>query len=131
VKVKAHPHYNKIRWGHVRNISVKGPDWLDYYSFIVLHNVTFKVSEAGRRRALREQKRNVHAWAIGDLLAANIGPVDAERMARHFESIGYHAVYYNPYQGPMFNVKGGGTISDAKSVVMFGTQCWARGINEE
>ena len=34
---------------------------------ITLHNVTFKVSEAGRQRVLREKRKNVHAYVIGHL----------------------------------------------------------------
>ena len=33
--------------------------------YLDLHNVTFKVSEAGRQRVLRERKKNVHAGVVG------------------------------------------------------------------
>lgn len=32
---------------------------------LTLHDVTFKVSEAGRQRVLRERKKNVHAGVVG------------------------------------------------------------------
>jgi hypothetical protein len=32
---------------------------------LTLSNVTFKVSEAGRQRVLREKRKNVHAFVIG------------------------------------------------------------------
>jgi hypothetical protein len=34
---------------------------------LVLNNVQFKVSEAGRQRVLKEKRKNVHAYAVGDL----------------------------------------------------------------
>jgi hypothetical protein len=34
---------------------------------LVLKNVRFKVSEAGRQRVLREKRKNVHAFVVGDL----------------------------------------------------------------
>jgi hypothetical protein len=33
---------------------------------IALKNPVFKVSEAGRQRVLREQKKNVHAYVVGE-----------------------------------------------------------------
>lgn len=33
---------------------------------ICLQNVRFKVSEAGRQRVLREKRKNVHAYVIGE-----------------------------------------------------------------
>ena len=32
---------------------------------IILHDVEFKVSEAGRQRVIREQRKNVHACCVG------------------------------------------------------------------
>lgn len=34
--------------------------------FLDLHDVTFKVSEAGRQRVLRERKKNIHAGIVGE-----------------------------------------------------------------
>lgn len=34
--------------------------------YVALTDVTFKVSEAGRQRVLRERKKNVHAGAVGN-----------------------------------------------------------------
>jgi ABC-type Zn uptake system ZnuABC Zn-binding protein ZnuA len=36
---------------------------------ITLANCTFKVSEAGRQRVLREKQKNVHAGIVGTLVA--------------------------------------------------------------
>lgn len=34
--------------------------------YVMLENVTFKVSEAGRQRVLAERRKNVHAGAVGE-----------------------------------------------------------------
>jgi len=57
-----------------------------------LENVTFKVSEAGRQRVLREGKKNVHAYIIGDL-------VDGKPLTEG------ETVTYNPYKFSSFVLK--------------------------
>lgn len=42
---------------------------IGYSNSIVLSNVTFKVSKAGRERVLREKRKNVHAGVQGELFA--------------------------------------------------------------
>lgn len=87
---------------HKRQFSVKaleGPDKgkvIQHRQIILLKNVTFKVSEAGRQRVLRERKKNVHAYVIGETFDAaarnsyeNCGGVDVE-------------VRYNPYEASSF-----------------------------
>ena len=39
---------------------------------VVIANATFKVSEAGRQRVLREQRKNVHAGVQGDVFSQGI-----------------------------------------------------------
>jgi len=50
-----------------------------------LANAKFKVSEAGRQRVLREQRKNVHAFVVGE-----IGYATGEAMV-------FRQVTYNPY----------------------------------
>ena len=57
-----------------------------------LENVTFKVSEAGRQRVLREGRKNVHAYIIGDL-------VDGRPLTEG------ETVTYNPYKFSSFVLK--------------------------
>lgn len=54
-----------------------------------LEDVTFKVSEAGRKRVLREKRKNVHAFVIGHYVADKAG--DEKNSA-----------YYNPYKTANF-----------------------------
>lgn len=57
---------------------------------VVLDNVKFKVSEAGRQRVIREQRKNVHAGVIGYLNEQGIRLVLATRDLTT-------KVTYNPY----------------------------------
>jgi hypothetical protein len=59
-------------------------------SEIVLTNAKFVVSEAGRQRVLREQRKNVHAYVVGYIYP----PV----------SFIAEEVYYNPYTCSSFMV---------------------------
>lgn len=64
-----------------------------------LRDCTFKVSEAGRQRVLREKRKNVHAFVKGELI------LDREFHDRMTN------VRYNPYEGPNF------TMYDGKQAV--------------
>jgi len=77
-----------------------------HISTVSLKDVTFKVSEAGRQRVLREQKKNVHAGVVGCL--------------HHFEKVstkGYKQAYYNPYKTSTF-VSGDDALLQAKAVTL-------------
>lgn len=74
-----------------------------YAGKIVLRDVNFKVSEAGRLRAIFEGVRNVHAWVEGELLWAM--PVGSEPHV----PCGYPIFYsLTKYDSPhfMFTVEG-------------------------
>lgn len=60
---------------------------------ITLHDVTFKVSEAGRQRVLREKRKNVHAGVVGHWTG------DVDPVIRDTSDI---AVTYNPYKYSSF-----------------------------
>ena len=57
-----------------------------------LKNCKFIVSEAGRQRVIREQKKNVHAFIEGDVECKN-----RETSLENFEP-----VTYNPYRSSFF-----------------------------
>jgi hypothetical protein len=58
---------------------------------VFLEDVEFKVSEAGRQRVLKEQKKNVHAGARGTWLDRAFDTLDD-----------LEAVTYNPYKYTSF-----------------------------
>jgi hypothetical protein len=57
----------------------------------LLSNATFKVSQAGRQRVLREKKKNVHAGVVGNW-----------ETVQHYTGRGLTAITYNPYKYSSF-----------------------------
>ena len=64
---------------------------------VLIYGGTFKVSEAGRQRVLRERKKNVHAGVVGEW----VGSLDDELT---IERIVYNGtpITYNPYKYDTF-----------------------------
>lgn len=58
-------------------------------NMIALENVTFKVSEAGRQRVLREKRKNVHAGVLGTVKELPVPPPE-------------FSAFYNPYKYDSF-----------------------------
>jgi hypothetical protein len=64
---------------------------------VVLHDVTFKVSEAGRQRVIREKRKNVHAGVVGEMYM-----MDGDmRVLEILEKL-YSPLKYNPYKYDSF-----------------------------
>jgi len=63
---------------------------------VLLFDATFKVSEAGRQRVLRERKKNVHAGVVGHWDDA-VDVVTHDRVLRYGS-----AITYNPYKYDSF-----------------------------
>jgi hypothetical protein len=63
---------------------------IDHLASIMLYRATFKVSEAGRQRVLREKRKNVHAGVVGEWLENWKPECEGER------------IRYNPHEGPHF-----------------------------
>jgi hypothetical protein len=66
---------------------------IEHLHSLTLTNATFKVSEAGRQRVIREKRKNVHAGVQGELSHDN----------PFIEGI---PVRYNPYTQPTFTSEG-------------------------
>jgi hypothetical protein len=60
---------------------------------VLLFDGTFKVSEAGRQRVLRERKKNVHAGVVGQWDETGTDLITIDRVT----TIGT-AITYNPYK---------------------------------
>ena len=60
---------------------------------LTLKDVTFKVSEAGRQRVLRERKKNVHAGVVGQW----DGSLDAAIAAENDISVTYNPYAYDSF----------------------------------
>jgi hypothetical protein len=66
----------------------------------VLRGATFRVSEAGRQRVLREKQKNVHAFAEGELVESR--PLDSMHPGASLKRVARVPVSYDPYRGPHF-----------------------------
>lgn len=86
-----------------------------------LENPIFYVSDAGRRRVIREGRKNVHAKVCGKLCAPP--------PSRHLDN--YERVRYNPYETLTFETMDGGQVDKAAwaSLEPDG-KCYATGIVE-
>jgi hypothetical protein len=62
-----------------------------------LTGVEFRVRESGRQRALREKRKNVHAFAVGRLVGY-VHPSDA----RNMEPMEGRGAFYDPLRFPSF-----------------------------
>lgn len=99
-----HVYYNLTR----RCFSIKDPatglviNKGENTQYVLMRDVVFKVSEKGRQRVLREKRKNVHAYAVGEVLEYS-----GSEMPIEGEEIGY-----NPYKaGHFYNKETGKPIS--------------------
>jgi hypothetical protein len=95
--------------------ALEGPDKgrvIDHLALVYLTDVAFKVSESGRQRVLRENRKNVHAGAVGVWNTDNTTapPPGCPLLLRQ--------VGYNPYKGPTFVDKATGEPVHAASYAM-------------
>lgn len=65
---------------------------------VLITDATFKVSEAGRQRVIREQRKNVHAGVSGTWFDA----AKAGGRAHEFISTNGSLIMYNPYKYDSF-----------------------------
>jgi hypothetical protein len=70
---------------------------IDHLSEVWLENATPKVSEAGRKRVLKEQRKNVHAGIVGNMVKF--------RYVKHGGRTKWRDVTYNPYKHTSFIYK--------------------------
>ena len=66
---------------------------VSHTNYITLREVRFLVGKSGRQKVLREQRKNVHAYASGYVCRVEELPMIPERIAE---------VTYNPYQNETF-----------------------------
>jgi hypothetical protein len=64
---------------------------------VLLFDGTFKVSEAGRQRVLRERKKNVHAGVVGHWIGSIDDELTIERIVYNGTPITYNPYKYNTF----------------------------------
>lgn len=100
-KVKVYWNLNKACW------SIKqGSRVVDYASNILMKTCSFIVSEKGRQRVIKQQRKNVHAFVEGFISELNV-----ECKPPRFKT----KISYNPYKRKtFFYVKSRKSISQTK-----------------
>jgi hypothetical protein len=101
--VRVYRNLTKGCWSIQRKTPKGWRVWL-HWDYVVLDNVTFKISKSGQNRVREEKKKYVHAYAEGTLMANTLGC--NEKMIR---------VNYNPYVNDKFTTRNG-EIDDANRV---------------
>jgi acetaldehyde dehydrogenase (acetylating) len=70
---------------------------IDHADEVVLRDCRFVVSEAGRQRAIRERRRNVHAYVVGERIIENV-----DEQIRNWSLVG--KITYNPFRWSAFQL---------------------------
>lgn len=94
--------YRNLRWKGVTLYSVRNKQTgkvEGHGEDILLRDVTFNVRKGGRARVLREKRKNVHAFVVGELLAQDTPDLEFE--AGEFEGE-WVKVLYDPYRFESF-----------------------------
>lgn len=71
MKSKVHPHKTMVNSGVEACISItpaKSRARAYYMGTVIMRDVEFRVQESGVKRAQAEGVRNVHAWAVGEIV---------------------------------------------------------------
>ena len=89
-----------------------------------LTNVRFVVNEAGRRRVLREKKKNVHAFIQGEYQGFSLTAIDDLCLA--YQDV--KRIAYNPYQSGSFTDHEGREVATAERVWLTPKGVYAIGV---
>lgn len=82
---------------------------------VLLNDATFKVSEAGRQRVIRERRKNVHAGVSGTWFDDDV----VQGKTNAFVTINGSAIMYNPYKYSTFvHLYGEHPITSARLVAL-------------
>jgi len=81
---------------------------IDHTDHVILKNCKFVVRESGRNKVLKEKKKNVHAFVVGEVIESvhcNTNKMDG-------------VVKYNPFKAGHFVTEEGDKIDTAEVVVL-------------
>lgn len=94
-RVRVYWNLNKNAWSVMSKRIV-----ISHKDIIVLSNVRFIVSENGRQKVIREKKKNVHAFAEGEIVEAD--GLSKDLIDEKLLSYKTRQISYNPYKYPCF-----------------------------
>ncbi|MGG1219369.1 hypothetical protein ABE236_18175 [Priestia endophytica] len=82
---------------------------------VTLEDVTFKVSQTGRERVLKERRKNVHAFVEGTLTGLQCISVNSVLL----NDPDMEEAFYNPYKTETFVDRKGNPLHEASEVVLW------------
>jgi hypothetical protein len=93
---------------------------------LILSNVEFKIYEAGRSRVLKEKKKNVHAFVVGDITLSETKNYFGQQfyycpiyLNEYDYERGFKSFTYNPYNSNHFqDRRTGENLTKAKYVLL-------------
>ena len=95
MKVKVYRNLHKQCYSVVAMEGPKKGRVVHHSEYVLLSNVSFKVRQGGREKVLKEKRKNVHAFVIGNL--ESLGPLRCAMENRCIVPI-----TYNPYKNKEF-----------------------------
>jgi len=87
--------YRNLNRGKTFSVKFRGKV-IDRLDSFIAYDCEMKVSQAGRKRVLEKQKRNVHAFVVAHVYDLNNGLVKPNQ----------HELKYNPYRSSNFQCNG-------------------------
>lgn len=105
----------------------------NHASEVILENVTFQVSLKSRNRCLRQKRKNVHAYVVGDLITLSGGnnliivkvgvpEADLKLLKEQLP----HKIIYNPYNNITFMEEHSGNPVYKRDLCMLNAEgCWS------
>lgn len=100
--------YRNLHNGKYSIVDLESRLVLGHAHSLTITNAWFFVRESGRQRVLKEKRKNVHAYVIGNYAQDSADSRDRE------------PVSYNPYKGGAFTKANGEPITRADSVSLTG-----------
>lgn len=106
MKHRIYYNLHKKCWSVQEKIPGRGWIVVDHASEILLEDVTFQVSEAGRQRVIRTKRKNVHAFGVGNRIPTP---------QAYLKDRGWERISYTPYvAGHFFYLKDGLPVREAR-----------------
>ena len=115
MQVRVYYNLHRKVWSVQHKIPGKGWRIFKHMPTILLDDVSWKVSAAGRARVLREKRKNVHAYAVGTLYMQSWRRIRED----------WKQVRYNPYEGDHFQADGKPITNSDQAFFQENREVWA------
>lgn len=123
MRVRVYRNLHKNCWS-IQSKTKKGWRLLRHATAVALADARYIVSQKGRERVLREQKKYVHAYVEGELLTdIHAWKDDYERDGHYVATVANlpppnRPVLYNPYINTQFSYRDGTPAEEGRMVLL-------------